>query len=406
MSEKPGIEEEFRAGSLKKDAGDKNVGDKIGGDNIKAVRPADICEMADGDISCRKDATEEMCPVKGGKNIKDKKSIEDRKKSGEDTSCNITDGGPLKIGRSTHSDNNSGGAAAASCGKADGGEKGADAGNAARENTAEVKDNDAGPKNYDAKAGPCDEPENGAKRTPQKMPLNKRLLNGRFLSCLVIFVLLPAALVFYCINYEERRFWLLSLFVILCTIAAFFFAFEKKRPDARTLVIIAVMCAACVVGRLIFFFLPQFKPVAALVIIFAVSFGPQCGFIVGSLSMFVSNFFHGQGAHTPWQMIAMGLLGFLAGLIFKNGAKHTLSVVIYGGLATFFIYGALVDISTILAVGDSVVTLQSVITTYIFAIPANLTHAASSVIFLAVGFRPIYKILHRVKIKFGILETT
>lgn len=405
MSEKPGIEEEFRAGSLKKGAEDKDAGDGIGGDNIKAVQPAGKCERADGDISRRKDAAEEICPVKAGKNIKGPKSIEDRKKSGEDTSCNITDGRPLKIGSSTHSDNNSGGAAAASCGKTYGGERGADAENIA-ENTAEVKDNDAGPKNYDTKAGPCDEPENGAKRTPQKMPLNKRLLNGRFLSCLVIFVLLPAALVFYCINYEERRFWLLSLFVILCTIAAFFFAFEKKRPDARTLVIIAVMCAACVVGRLIFFFLPQFKPVAALVIIFAVSFGPQCGFIVGSLSMFVSNFFHGQGAHTPWQMIAMGLLGFLAGLIFKNGAKHTLSVVIYGGLATFFIYGALVDISTILAVGDSVVTLQSVITTYIFAIPANLTHAASSVIFLAVGFRPIYKILHRVKIKFGILETT
>ena len=405
MSEKPGIEEEFRAGSLKKGAEDKDAGDGIGGDNMKAVQPAGKCERADGDISRRKDAAEEMCPVKGGKNIKGPKSIEVRKKSGEDTSCNITDGRPLKIGSSTHSDNNSGGAAAASCGKTYGGEKGADAENIA-ENTAEVKDNDAGPKNYDTKAGPHDGSENGAKRTPQKMPLNKRLLNGRFLSCLVIFVLLPAALVFYCINYEERRFWLLSLFVILCTIAAFFFAFEKKRPDARTLVIIAVMCATCVVGRLIFFFLPQFKPVAALVIIFAVSFGPQCGFIVGSLSMFVSNFFHGQGAHTPWQMIAMGLLGFLAGLIFKNGAKHTLSVVIYGGLATFFIYGALVDISTILAVGDSVVTLQSVITTYIFAIPANLTHAASSVIFLAVGFRPIYKILHRVKIKFGILETT
>lgn len=405
MSEKPGIEEEFRAGSLKKGAEDKDAGDGIGGDNMKAVRPAGKCERADGDISRRKDAAEEMCPVKGGKNIKGPKSIEVRKKSGEDTSCNITDGRPLKIGSSTHSDNNSGGAAAASCGKTYGGEKGADAENIA-ENTAEVKDNDAGPKNYDTKAGPHDGSENGAKRTPQKMPLNKRLLNGRFLSCLVIFVLLPAALVFYCINYEERRFWLLSLFVILCTIAAFFFAFERKRPDARTLVIIAVMCAACVVGRLIFFFLPQFKPVAALVIIFAVSFGPQCGFIVGSLSMFVSNFFHGQGAHTPWQMIAMGLLGFLAGLIFKNGAKHTLSVVIYGGLATFFIYGALVDISTILAVGDSVVTLQSVITTYIFAIPANLTHAASSVIFLAIGFRPIYKILHRVKIKFGILETT
>ncbi len=405
MSEKPGIEEEFRAGSLKKGAEDKDAGDGIGGDNIKAVQPAGKCERADGDISRRKDAAEEMCPVKGGKNIKGPKSIEVRKKSGEDISCNITDGGPLKIGSSTHSDNNSGGAAAVSCGKTYGGERGADAENIA-ENTAEVKDNDAGPKNYDTKAGLHDGSENGAKRTPQKMPLNKRLLNGRFLSCLVIFVLLPAALVFYCINYEERRFWLLSLFVILCTIAAFFFAFEKKRPDARTLVIIAVMCAACVVGRLIFFFLPQFKPVAALVIIFAVSFGPQCGFIVGSLSMFVSNFFHGQGAHTPWQMIAMGLLGFLAGLIFKNGAKHTLSVVIYGGLATFFIYGALVDISTILAVGDSVVTLQSVITTYIFAIPANLTHAASSVIFLAVGFRPIYKILHRVKIKFGILETT
>ena len=47
------------------------------------------------------------------------------------------------------------------------------------------------------------------------------------------------------------------------------------------------------------------------------SFGPEAGFLTGAVSALVSNFFFGQGPWTPWQMFAFGVLGFLAGLLYK-----------------------------------------------------------------------------------------
>ena len=46
--------------------------------------------------------------------------------------------------------------------------------------------------------------------------------------------------------------------------------------------------------------------------------GPEAGFLVGTLSRFVCNFYMGQGPWTPWQMFCWGLLGFLAGLAFNK----------------------------------------------------------------------------------------
>ena len=47
----------------------------------------------------------------------------------------------------------------------------------------------------------------------------------------------------------------------------FFMAFEGRKPQAREIVIIAVLRALGVAGRAAFYMLPQFKPVLALVII-------------------------------------------------------------------------------------------------------------------------------------------
>ena len=87
----------------------------------------------------------------------------------------------------------------------------------------------------------------------------------------------------------------------------FFFLFENRRPQARELVVIAVLCAIGVAGRAAFFMVPQFKPVAAVVILAGVCFGAESGFLVGAMTAFVSNFFFGQGPWTPWQMFAFGL---------------------------------------------------------------------------------------------------
>ena len=65
--------------------------------------------------------------------------------------------------------------------------------------------------------------------------------------------------------------------------------------------------------------MPQFKPVVALVIIAGVCFGGETGFLVGAVTGFVSNFFFGQGPWTPWQMFALGIVGFIGGILFKKG---------------------------------------------------------------------------------------
>ena len=110
------------------------------------------------------------------------------------------------------------------------------------------------------------------------------------------------------------------------------------------------MCAIAVAGRTAFFMLPQFKPVVAIVIISGVAFGGEAGFLVGAVTGLVSNMFFGQGPWTPWQMFVFGIIGFLAGVLFRKGflRRNPISLSIFGGLATFFIYGGIMNPASVL----------------------------------------------------------
>ena len=94
-----------------------------------------------------------------------------------------------------------------------------------------------------------------------------------------------------------QQYGLISLFVLLECMTPFFLAFEGRKPQARELVLIAVLCAISVAGRAAFFMLPNFKPVMAMCIISGVALGGESGFLVGALSMLVSNMLFSQG---PW----------------------------------------------------------------------------------------------------------
>ena len=60
---------------------------------------------------------------------------------------------------------------------------------------------------------------------------------------------------------------------------------------------------------------PSVQPVTVIVAAAGVALGPRRGFAVGALAALASNFFLGQGPHTPWQMLAWGGCGLLAGLL-------------------------------------------------------------------------------------------
>ena len=203
-----------------------------------------------------------------------------------------------------------------------------------------------------------------------------------------------------------RKYFFISLLIILEAMLPFALIFEGRRPQARELVTIAVLCAIAVAGRAAFFMLPQFKPMLALVIIAAVAFGGEAGFIVGAVSVFVSNFFLSQGPWTPWQMFAMGLIGFIAGVLFRKGliSRKPLPLAIFGALATFFIYGGIMNPASVLMF-QSEPTLGMFITSYALGMPMDLVHAASTFFFLLVISRPFLEKLDRLKNKYGMMNS-
>jgi uncharacterized membrane protein len=237
-----------------------------------------------------------------------------------------------------------------------------------------------------------------------------------------------------------RHYYLISVAIICIALAIFAWRFEGRGPRAREIVVIAVLVALAVAGRAAFFMVPQFKPVAALVIISGVALGSQTGFLVGVLSGFVSNFVFGQGPWTPFQMIAFGLLGLLAGLVFSRwraAGVDTASVdvvagecvivqpavddllapvvarkrfqrvrlawlCVFGGLVTFCVYGPIVDAAAMLIFPQEL-SKQVMLLTLASGVPFNLVHAVSTVIFLLILARPMLEKLERVKHKYGLL---
>lgn len=199
-----------------------------------------------------------------------------------------------------------------------------------------------------------------------------------------------------------RKHLLIILAVLVECLAAFFISFEKKKPSAKDIAVLAVLSAAAVAGRELFFMFPQFKPVAAIVIISGTALGAQAGFLVGAVSMLVSNMLFGQGMWTPWQMFAMGLLGFFAGIIFSK-KRNTLALCIYSFLSVLVIYGGIMNISSVLTYTTDI-NLQTITAYIISGIPFDLIHAISTVIFVLITGDALLKKCCRLRVKFGLFQ--
>ena len=151
--------------------------------------------------------------------------------------------------------------------------------------------------------------------------------------------------------------------------------------------------------------LPNFKPCSAIIMITAIVFGPETGFLTGALTAFVSNFIFGQGPWTPWQMFAFGMIGFLAGILYQKGIlkARKFDLCIYGFLSVFLIYGGIMNPASIL-MSYGYITKSSLIAYYISGVPVDLVHAASTVIFLWLLSRPLLEKLERIKVKYGLIQ--
>ncbi len=199
-----------------------------------------------------------------------------------------------------------------------------------------------------------------------------------------------------------RRYYLAAMIFCLLAMGRLFSSFEKSQPNVLKLQLIAVMCAMAVAGRAVFAGVPFVKPVAALVIISGAMLGPLAGFVTGAMAMLVSNFMFSQGPWTLWQMLAFGVCGLLAGLVFYRHEKLKKPAVmaIWGAVEYVMITGPILDISGIFTY--SMGRHMAVTALLISGFSVNLTAAIATFAFLLVLAGPIMKKLNRIIIKYGL----
>ena len=224
-------------------------------------------------------------------------------------------------------------------------------------------------------------------------------------SILTLVVLIPATL-YLGTHLRGRWYYLTATLVVLEAMLPFFFIFESRKPQARELVIIAVMAALAVAGR-VAIPIPNFKAITGIIMIAGIAFGPQAGFMTGAVSAFASNFFYSQGPWTPWQMLAYGMGGFLAGICFQKRVKNVyLDVVlqtVFAFVGVMLLVGPLLDACTIFTMSGAL-SWKFAVAVLSAGIPHNLIHAASCAATVFLLSRPLLSKLDRLKTKYGMLQ--
>ena len=222
-------------------------------------------------------------------------------------------------------------------------------------------------------------------------------------TLLVFFLLIPATL-FLGTKLHGRSYYITGTLIIIELLIPFFMAFEGRKPQARELVVIAVMCAIAIAAR-VAIPIPNFKAIFAVIMLAGIAFGPEAGFMVGAIAALGSNFFYGQGPYTPWQMFAYGAGGMLAGFLFAKGRlpRKPWIMAVFGFVAVILWVGPLLDTSSIFLMMTKVswTTARAI---FAAGLAANISQAVCTAIVMLLLGRPLLDKLDRIKLKYGMLE--
>ena len=165
-----------------------------------------------------------------------------------------------------------------------------------------------------------------------------------------------------------------------------FWWYERDRPSARLVALVAALAALAIAGRLVLAPVPNVVGTTDVALITGYALGAGPGFAVGALAAPVSNIWLGQGPWTAWQMAGWGLVG-LGGAWLAVVMRRRLGRL---GLALAcaiagFAYGALLDLSVMVTYGGEQ-SLDRYLALSARGLPFNIAHAAGNfAIALAAG---------------------
>lgn len=196
----------------------------------------------------------------------------------------------------------------------------------------------------------------------------------------------------------------LILLLSILSCVPFVIRFERRKGEhiGREIAVLAVLIGMSALGRFVFAWLPGFKPLGAVAILAGIYLGGDAGFLVGSLSMVVSNFYFGHGPWTLFQMVAFGLIGFGAGLMGRVLRNRVIPATLYGVLSALF-FSMLMDVWTALWM-DGGFVLTRYLALIVAAMPFTVIYAVSNVLFLLILMKPVGHTLTRLRVKYGIFS--
>ena len=244
------------------------------------------------------------------------------------------------------------------------------------------------------------------KREPDTAALLPQAPRGQTVFAAVwLLLVLPALLLLGLHVFGHAQYYLLSLLLLCLGLLPFFVRFERRRPSARGVAVLAALCALAVAGRAAFFMLPQFKPVLAIVILTGAALGAESGFVVGAVTMLLSNLLFSQGPWTPFQMFAMGAVGALAGVLVRFGVLRARRkpLCVFGAISAVVVYGGIMNPATALLWGGEALNREILLSYYATGLPMDLIHAAATALFLWALAPTILTQLARLQQKYGAL---
>ncbi len=218
----------------------------------------------------------------------------------------------------------------------------------------------------------------------------------KLLGVALPFAVMPSIVLLLPLGLQAQYYAFVSFCLVLMALLLFISGFDKRELGTRRLILVSVMTALSVLGRL----LPLIKPITALTILSAIYLGREAGFLVGALSAVLSNFVMGQGPWTPFQMLAWGLIGLFAG-IFAKPLKRSRVLLYSYGLFSGIAYSMLLDIWTTVWTYKEF-TFTEYGAALMTAVPYTVLYAISNLIFLMVFARTIGDKMERIRKKYGL----
>ena len=223
------------------------------------------------------------------------------------------------------------------------------------------------------------------------------------IAILLTLLLIPLT-IFFGSKLSGRAYYLTSTLILVEIMLPFFLAFEGRKPQARELVVVAVLCALAVAGRVVIP-IPNFKATYAIIMLSAIAFGPETGFLIGAMTALTSNFFFGQGPHTPWQMMAYGVAGLIVGFAYQKKwlRRKPMHMAVFGAVLIVVIVGPILDTCTVFLL-QLQITAASAAAQYLSGLPVNISQAVATFLVLRFLGEPLLEKLDRVKVQYGMME--